>query len=244
MESYFGMTQARHWDLFSYFEKDYQLVSDFRPPVLSVWKHLDQYTAPALLAIRFKFISWARFTYTIILAITAIQVIIHLFSEPLLTKYYLTFSGLPVLISYHVMITSIILVLGGTLPKPSEKFETLRDMVVLTLCCSIDELWDAYDHFRRIPKVRVVALDEKLDTLNMVEATFIYNECFIGTMQFRYKAYPMHWRAEFFLLDLERCRTNIAINDTLNKQAVWLTDTHPDYLIMEKENDPMQRKDS
>jgi len=142
------------------------------------------------------------------------------------------------------MITSIILVLGGTLPKPSEKFETLRDMVVLTLCCSIDELWDAYDHFRRIPKVRVVALDEKLDTLNMVEATFIYNECFIGTMQFRYKAYPMHWRAEFFLLDLERCRTNIAINDTLNKQAVWLTDTHPDYLIMEKETDPIHGRDS
>ena len=42
----------------------------------------------------------------------------------------------------------------------------------------------------------------------------------------------MHWRAEFFLLDLERCRSNIAINDTLNKQAVWLTDAHPDYLIM------------
>lgn len=232
MESYFGMSQARHWDLYSYFEKDFQLVSDFRPTVLSVWKHLDHYEAPPLLGIRYKFINWARFTYILIFFFSTLQVVIHMFSLPLVTKYYFTFSGLPVLIMYHVIISAIILVLGGTLPKPQEKFETLRDMIALTLCCNIEEMWDAYDHFRRIPKIRVVEIDEKLETLNMIEATFIYNECFIGTMQFRYKQYPMHWRAEFFLLDLERNRSKIAINDTLNKQAVWLTDTHDDYLIM------------
>jgi hypothetical protein len=103
-------------------------------------------------------------------------------SIPIVTKYFFTFSGLPVLIMYHVIISSIILVLGGSLPKPTEKFETLTDMVALTLCCNIEEMWDAYDHFRRIPKVRVIQLEEKLETLNMIEAIFIYNECFIATM--------------------------------------------------------------
>lgn len=176
-----------------------------------------QFSVPLLQTLKFKFVSWSFSTYNLIFILTMIHVVVHIVDANLAIGYYFTIGGLPIVILYQVIAFGIMSTIKGLLPKPTEKFETLKDTIGLTVTCPIEEIYDAYDHFRCIPNVHVVAMEPKLDTLNMVEVTFIYNKAFIGTMQFRYKGYPMQWHSEFFLLDLERCKMNLSIQDCINK---------------------------
>ena len=182
MESFFGMSQARHWDLFCYFEKDYLLINDFRPSVITLWGELMEFSIPLLQALKFKFVSWSWSTYILIAILTIIHVVSHIIDANLALGYYFTIGGLPIVIGYHLLAFAVMSTIKGLLPKPTEKFETLQDTIGLTVTCPIEELYDAYDHFRCIPNVHVVAMEPKLDTLNMIEVTFIYNKAFIGTI--------------------------------------------------------------
>jgi len=54
---------------------------------------------------------------------------------------------------------------------------------LISLTIKIDEVRDmfaAYIHFKDMPKIRVVNVTSKLDTLRFVEIIFVYDETFIG----------------------------------------------------------------
>jgi hypothetical protein len=97
----------------------------------------------------------------------------------------------------------------------------VKDIVRGTITVNhIRQLKDAYDHFRQTPGVVVVSMKEKLKKLQNITVNFVFEDKFIGEMQFRFNDYPDNYHANHFLYEIHRSKEKIEILESLNKMAV------------------------
>ena len=68
--------------------------------------------------------------------------------------------------------------------------------------------------------VRIIGIKEKLQKLQNVTINFVYNEAFIGEMQFRYQDLPANYKANHLIYEVERSKAKIEIIESLNKHAI------------------------
>ena len=102
-------------------------------------------------------------------------------------------------------------------------FLKVKDIVRGTITVtSVDELSLAYQHFNQTPGVVIVSLEEKLKKLQNITVNFVFEDKFIGEMQFRFNDYPANYNANHFLYEIHRSKEKIEILESLNKMAVSL----------------------
>ena len=104
-------------------------------------------------------------------------------------------------------------------------FDDVKDLVRGTIVADLGEFKEAYEHFKRMEGVEIVAIKEKLDKLQNVTINFVYQKSFIAEMQFRYKDHPSNYHGNHFLYEIERSSAHIEILESLNKKGVFMS-TH------------------
>jgi len=86
--------------------------------------------------------------------------------EHLSDSHYSKFEGLPAIILLHLLAIVILGIIQYTKPRHSiEKFDRLRDLVRGTILVKADNLFDAYEHFKKIPGVQVLTMRQKIHAL-------------------------------------------------------------------------------
>jgi len=63
----------------------------------------------------------------------------------------------------------------------------MKDLVRGTIYCKLDTVIQAYTFFKQTPGVEIIAIKEKIALLNNITVNFIYENRFIGEMQFQYE---------------------------------------------------------
>ena len=81
----------------------------------------------------------------------------------------------------------------------------------------------AYEHLTKVPGLEMVDIKEKLDFLENITVNFVYEDQFVGEMQFRYKELPLNYHANHFVYEVERAGANIEILEAFNKQAKYMS---------------------
>ena len=109
-------------------------------------------------------------------------------------------------------------------PKPAKGFDKIKDIVRGTISTEIDDIEDAYEHFKKTPGLRIIAIKEKLHALQNITVNFVFKEAFIGEMQFRYGSHPPNYHANRFVYAIERARERIEMLESLNIAIVRNTD--------------------
>jgi len=60
----------------------------------------------------------------------------------------------------------------------------MKDLVRGTIYCNLDTIIPAYNFFKNTPGVEIIAIKEKMESLSNITVNFIYENRFIGEMQF------------------------------------------------------------
>jgi len=60
----------------------------------------------------------------------------------------------------------------------------MKDLVRGTIYSNEDTLIDAYEFFKNTPGVEIIAIKEKIDSLSNITVNFIFENKYIGEMQF------------------------------------------------------------
>ena len=98
-------------------------------------------------------------------------------------------------------------------------FEKVKDLVRGTVVTgNINDLYAAYECFKKIEGVEIVDIKniDKLDQLQNITVNYVFEERFIGEMQFRYDK-PMNYDANHFIYELYRSTMKIEMLQSLNK---------------------------
>ena len=113
IEKHFSSAEARDWKIYSYFEKDYQLINDYKPSVLANWNR----ASPSDAAVRWhtnlrhNFIHFAYRAYCVIL-IGSLAFHMYSIIDPYKRdNYYFKPFGLPMIALYHLFPSLIILLM-------------------------------------------------------------------------------------------------------------------------------------
>ena len=53
-------------------------------------------------------------------------------------------------------------------------FKKLKDLIRGTITTDINDLYDAYLHFKRTPGVEIIGMKEKLETLQNITVNFVF----------------------------------------------------------------------
>lgn len=80
----------------------------------------------------------------------------------------------------------------------------------------ITEITDAYKHFKATPGVHVVGIKDELREFQKVTANYIYDESFVGEMEFRCREFSPGYYAIEFLSNIEEARRPIEVLQVLN----------------------------
>jgi len=96
----------------------------------------------------------------------------------------------------------------------------VKDLVRGTIVADLNEFQEAYEHFKAMKDVEIVAIKEKLDKLQNVTINFVFQKSFIAEMQFRYKDHPKNYEGNHFIYEIERSKAVIEILESLNKKGV------------------------
>ena len=102
-----------------------------------------------------------------------------------------------------------------------KSFDKVKDIVRGTITVNhVGELHSAYEHFKSTPGVVIVSIKEKLEKLQNITVNFVFEQKFIGEMQFRFNDYPPNYHANHFLYEIHRSKEKIEILESINKMAV------------------------
>jgi len=99
-------------------------------------------------------------------------------------------------------------------------FDDIKDLVRGTVTVDkIENLIHAYHHFRKTPGIEIIDVKDvaKLINLQNITVNFIFENRFIGEMQFRFSELPPHYHANHFLYEIGRSSRKIEILQSLSK---------------------------
>ena len=101
----------------------------------------------------------------------------------------------------------------------------MKDLIRGTITADIGELYDAYEHFKCMPSVKIINLKQKIETLQNITVNFIFEDRIIGEMQFRFTDHPYNYHSNHFLYELHRSKEKIEILESLSKLQIHMTET-------------------
>jgi hypothetical protein len=93
-------------------------------------------------------------------------------------------------------------------------FEKVKDLIRGTINTGgdIDQLYNAYLWFKSLDDIEIIDIKDiqKLDTLQNITVNYIYQDRFIGEMQFRYNK-PDNFNSIHFIYEIFRSKMKIEI---------------------------------
>ena len=109
-------------------------------------------------------------------------------------------------------------------PRTKQGFELVKDMKDLvrgTIYSNLNEVIAAYKFLKETPGVKVIAIKEKISSLNNITVNFIYQNRFVGEMQFHYLEQTDQQKEKYYanhiLYELERSQEKIEMLAAINK---------------------------
>ena len=97
----------------------------------------------------------------------------------------------------------------------------MKDLVRGTIYSDLQDLIKAYKFFKQTPGVEIIDIKEKIKTLSNITVNFIYENKFIGEMQFQYEKqtdeYLKKYHANHFIYELARASEKIEMLSAINK---------------------------
>ena len=84
----------------------------------------------------------------------------------------------------------------------------MKDLVRGTIYSKVENVMAAYHLFKNVPGIQIVDIKEKIQKLNNITVNFVYDERYIGEMQFHYEdqtaAQKTKYYANHVVYELER----------------------------------------
>lgn len=68
-------------------------------------------------------------------------------------------------------------------------FDNIRDLLQGSITSPLNEIQDAYLHFKQMKDIRIIKVDEQLESRRIIIVNFVFQEKIIGEIEFRYKKY-------------------------------------------------------
>ena len=85
----------------------------------------------------------------------------------------------------------------------------------------------AFKLFKNLPGIEIIGIKQKIQELNNITVNFVYDQRYIGEMQFQYEkqteAQKQKYYANHFIYELERAQETIEILSALNKRVAYMT---------------------
>ena len=101
----------------------------------------------------------------------------------------------------------------------------MKDLVRGTIYCRLENVMPAYHLFKNVPGIQIIDIKQKIASLNNITVNFIYEQRYIGEMQFQYldqtEAQKEKYYANHFIYELERANEKIEMLASMNKGAAY-----------------------
>ena len=87
-----------------------------------------------------------------------------------------------------ILIISDLLIIYYVRNRLSVAFKGVRDLIRGTIVADVSNVWEAYQHFKEMPGVRVVEIKslEKIEFFQHIMFIFVFQERFVGEIQLRF----------------------------------------------------------
>ena len=96
-------------------------------------------------------------------------------------------------------------------------FDKVKDLVRGTIETeNVDEIWEAYHHLKEMKEIEIISIKNNLKKLKNLNISYIYDEAFIGEMQFRFGDLPENYHGNHFVYAVERSMQKIELLETLS----------------------------
>ena len=109
--------------------------------------------------------------------------------------------------------------------KGTDLIKDMKDLVRGTIYCSLENVMAAYHLFKNVPGIQIIGIKQKIAALNNITVNFVYEQRYIGEMQFQYQdqtpAQKEKYHANHFIYELERANETIEMLAALNKRAAY-----------------------
>jgi len=87
----------------------------------------------------------------------------------------------------------------------------------------IQEITDAYRHFKATPGITITGIKDELREFSKVTANYVYDETFVGEMEFRCREFSPTYYAIEFLSNIEEARRPIEVLQVLNALEYFMS---------------------
>jgi len=128
-----------------------------------------------ILRAKYYFMDWAFNSYFCIFLGSILHIIMYASDERLMANYYAKFEGIPSVLLYHFAAILTLCLIQWSKPTDTvAKFDKIRDLVRGTILVKPENLFDAYEHFKKIPGVKILNVRENIISLQNITANYIY----------------------------------------------------------------------
>ena len=90
------------------------------------------------------------------------------------------------------------------LKNKTQQFDKVRDLVQGSVEASVDSLQAAYEHFSGMKTIKIIGVKQDLWTFQKVTVHYVFDEAFVGEMDFRFKRWTPIYHAKMFMHEVER----------------------------------------
>lgn len=137
-----------------------------------------------------------------------------MFQWPHLQKQ--TVDSLPFTGAALVLSLIYVLVYGWLQKEARENFDNLKDLMKGVIECDVNDIQEAYRHFKSTPDIEVTHIKEELRDFQKVTVNYIYDGKITGEMEIRCRAFSPTYYAIEFLSQVEEARRPIEVLQVLN----------------------------
>ena len=220
-----------NWISLNHFENtQWTLKNDYKSNVVRVWQKINEYYGitsvyqQIMQAICNLAALFARF----VAAFTLIYLIIMFNSDYLWDSYFLgqnVYFNVLVLLACYIMYFITLYLRKRTLGR---HFEEVKDLVRGTVFTDRTDTWQAYKHFKTLKGVRIIEIKDMYTVLELQNITviFVFEERFIGEMQFRFNKDVKTYNANHFIYEIARSKMKLEVVQTLSRRAIWLSENN------------------
>ena len=89
----------------------------------------------------------------------------------------------------------------------------MKDLIRGTVVTDLKDLFDAYQHFKKLEGVKIIEIKDldKMYLLQNITVNFVFEDRFVGEMQFRFCKEPNNYYANHFLYEIARSRMKLEV---------------------------------
>jgi hypothetical protein len=104
-------------------------------------------------------------------------------------------------------------------------FSEVKDLIRGSITAELNEVESAYKHFLTTPGLKIIEIKnlEKIHDLRNITVIYVFDEKFIGEMQFKFTSDNESYNANHFIYEIYRSRMKIEILQALNRRAITMS---------------------